>query len=495
MPAPASPQTVIARGVGSNALSFVLRFAARAGFLFIGAKLFGATSYGVFTLAVAVVELAVPVASLGLKRMVFPWLEEEAASRGAMHVLLDALALATIAGSLVALFIVSLSELLPGAMISHQLRLALLVLGPAVMGQVTADIALATTRWTHAMRYEVTARGAVEPYVATAVTLAAWYAGFSTTGLLIGYWAGTIALVGFSLWSARHCLGPFGLLRWRPDLEASWQRVRRLLPASGSDLVASFAQRVDLYLVGLLLGDAAAGMYGVVRQLRTPILQVRQAFDGILTPLIARTMRADGDVAAGEATAAATRVVLTAQLGIVLLMIAAGDSLLGLFGRQYIAAYAALVAMAMGEAVNGAFGLSELIIYYRRPALALALNVVLIAIIALLIPLLAPRMGIAGASTATLIAALCGAALRRHWLRRFGVLRDPLHAALPMAAALVAGLAGYAVQQSLNEVAGLPVLFDKLSPPIVALGLYAVAIRAWVRWQPTVLSLARFRVA
>jgi O-antigen/teichoic acid export membrane protein len=144
-----------------------------------------------------------------------------------------------------------------------------------------------------------------------------------------------------------------------PHAGALTQRARSLLPASGSDLLTSLAQRIDLYLVGFLLGDAPAGVYGVLRQLRTPITQVRQSFDGILTPLIARTMRAAGDIVTGEATAAATRLILTIQLAIVLLMAAAGEPLLALFGPHYVVGYHALIVMVLAETVNGAFGVGN----------------------------------------------------------------------------------------------------------------------------------------
>ena len=59
-----------------------------------------------------------------------------------------------------------------------------------------------------------------------------------------------------------------------------------------------------------------------------------------------------------RATAAATRVILTAQLAVVLFMAAAGPALLALFGPQYAVGYAARVLLALAEAVNGAFGVS-----------------------------------------------------------------------------------------------------------------------------------------
>lgn len=500
MSAASNSQKIIARGVGSNAFSFVIRFAAKASFLYVGARLYGAANYGVFAMASAMVELAVPVASLGLKRMIFPWLEEEAqgdSPRPATHVLLDALLLAALAGVAVTILLILGTQLLPTAMVSDPLRLAFALLAPAVLGQITGDIALAATRWTHRMRYEVIARGLVEPYVLTGVALGAWYLGMNETGMLLGYWAGSIALALFSVWSARHCLGPLQLRRWRPSPRALVRRARALVPASGSDLLTSLAQRIDLYLVGFLLGDAPAGVYGVLRQLRTPILQVRQAFDGILTPLTARTMKTDGDVTTGEATAAATRVILTIQLGLVLLMAAAGDALLDLFGAHYASGYWALLAMVLAETINGAFGVSELILYYRRPALALKVNLILIAIAAAGIPLLTPKYGILGASMAMLAAAVVAALLRRYWLAGLGVRRHLFHAAVP---ALAAGLAvtigaygGWIVRMSLLQ--GAPAGLVKATPPLLALTVYVLMVWGWRKARPGTLSLERYRVS
>ena len=500
MTASRGSQTVIARGAGSNALSFVIRFAARASFLYVGARLYGAASYGVFTMASAMVELAVPIASLGLKRMIFPWLEEATSGehpRLATHVLLDALFLALVAGLIVSAILVLGAQALPDGLVSGDLRLALMLIAPAVLGQIFGDIALAATRWTHKMRYEVIARGLVEPYVLTAVALGAWYAGLEQTGMVIGYWAGSIALALFSVWSARHCLGSLQVRRWRPRPVALLARAHALMPASGSDFLTTLAQRIDLYLVGFLLGDAAVGVYGVLRQLRTPILQVRQAFDGILTPLTARTMMSDGDIATGKATAAATRVILTIQLAVVLLMAATGEALLDLFGAHYVGGYAALLAMVLAETVNGAFGVSEMILYYRRPALALQVNLILIVIAGLTIPLLTPEYGILGAALAMLLAALVASFMRRHWLSGLGVRPHPFHAAIPLLAAgtsVVLGiwLGGLAKGSAL---AGAHPVVTKAVSPLIALLFYGAFVALWRKAQPGVLSLNRFRVS
>jgi O-antigen/teichoic acid export membrane protein len=264
-----------------------------------------------------------------------------------------------------------------------------------------------------------------------------------------------------------------------------------LLTASGSDALTALAQRADLYLVGLTLGDAAAGVYGVIRQLRTPILQVRQAFDSILTPIIARTLSQAGQVETGAATAAATRMILTAQLAVVLLMVAAGEPLLALFGPRYTGGYLALIALSLAETLNGAFGVGEIIIYYLRPARALAINSAMIAVTVIVIPPLASRLGINAAALAVLVAALLAVWLRWSWLADFGIRHHALHAAPPIVAAVVGTIVGWGLRLGLD---GFPPTASVLLPPLAALASFALIIGIWVRRQPDALSLARFRI-
>ena len=110
------------------------------------------------------------------------------------------------------------------------------------------------------------------------------------TGLLISYWAGTLAALLYAAVGARRCLGPLQLSRWRFAPAGLAPMLRECAPATVNDVLNGLFYRVDLYLVGILLGEGPAGIYGMARQIRTPIRQVRQSFDGLLNPIIARTL-------------------------------------------------------------------------------------------------------------------------------------------------------------------------------------------------------------
>src|SRR4051812_50165454 len=68
--------SLILRGAQATAAGFAARLAARLLFLFVAGRLYGPAPFGAYVLAVAAVELAVSVGSLGMKKIVFPRLDE-----------------------------------------------------------------------------------------------------------------------------------------------------------------------------------------------------------------------------------------------------------------------------------------------------------------------------------------------------------------------------------------------------------------------------------
>src|ERR1700712_1616298 len=98
---------IILRGSISTALGFAVRLGARLVFLYVAGRLFGVALYGAFSVAVAVIELAVATGGLGMKRMLFKLLDERPEHRPAVHVVLDAALLVAIASLAIAAVIMA----------------------------------------------------------------------------------------------------------------------------------------------------------------------------------------------------------------------------------------------------------------------------------------------------------------------------------------------------------------------------------------------------
>jgi O-antigen/teichoic acid export membrane protein len=474
-------QRLILKGGGSAALGFLIRLGARLLFVLMAGRLFGVALFGAFSIAVAVVELAVTLGGAGMKRQLFKLLDEEKGGRSPPHIVLDGIVLVTLASLICIAPIMLAVALLPPGQLAANTAAALLLLAPMVLGQALLDLLLAATRWTHRMRHQVWARSIIEPYAGVAASALAWALGFQATGLVIGYWAGTLGAVLYALVGTRQCLGPFRLRSYRLSPSRLWFVVRETALPTLSDFTNALAGRLDLYLVGLFLGESAAGIYGMARQVRTPIRQVRQSFDGLLTPIVSRTLSLAGAVRTGQATASATRLILAIQLPMLIALVALGRPLLRWIGPEFAAGYVAMLLLAAAEAIQGAFGVSDLILLYRRPAYILWLTAIGAAVNVAAGIALIPHFGVEGAAAAALIAYIAANLARRIFLARgFGIHVPIAYAGAP----LLAGAAGAAAAAALAGVPGLACF--------TGLAVYALTLGAALRLGRTSLAMTDF---
>lgn len=486
------PGRLILRGGVSAGAGLVLRLGARLVFLVVAAQLFGAALFGAFSLAIAVIELAVAVGGLGMKRYLFKLLETPG-ERPRTHVLLDAVLLVAAASLVLGALIAIVTLAAPAGTIAPQTAFVLVWAAPMVAGQALLDLFLAATRWKHRMRYEVVARSLLEPYLGAAVAVAAYFAGLEAAGLLIGYAAGTLGALAYAAVGTWRTFGALDLAAWRPRPAALIATLHDTALPTVTDTVAAFFGRADLYIVGVLLGEAPAGVYAMARQLRTPIRQARQAFDSLLTPIVARTLAADGAASTGSAIATATRLILALQLALVLTLVTLGQPLLEWFGPEFGPAYVALLLLAAAETIQGAFSVSDLLLLYLRARLALAVTAVMIVVnLATAFPLI-EAYGIDGAAFSVLIAIAAGAALRRFLLRaHFGLSTPLLHSIGPLLAAAVAAIAATFAHRSIAVDAPLVVHLGALAG---VLAIYVAALFAWLRVTGETLRLSGFRAA
>ena len=482
---------IILRGGGSAAAGFAIRLGARLVFLFVAGRLFGAALFGAFSLAVAVVELAVTVGGLGTKRTLFKFLDEhrEASARPATHVLIDAALLVTGAGGLIAGAIMAAVLLLPPSMLPENTATAMFLLAPMIAGQALLDLFSAATRWKHLMRYEIVGRSIVEPYAGVAGTVAAFTLGYKEDGLLIGYWLGTMAALFYILFGTRRCFGGFRLTRYRASLGTLLAMLRGTAANTANDFLSALFARLDLYLVGILLGEGAAGIYGMARQVRTPIRQVRQSFDGLLTPIVAKTLAARGPVRTGEALASASRLILVIQLPLLIVLAAIGAPLLHAIGPAFALGYWALLLLAAAESIQGAFGLADLIFVYRRPALGLWITAASIAVGLAGGLAFIPLWGVTGAGLAVLLTYAARALHRRYVLgATFGVRVPITHSLGPLAAAAAGTLAAVLAARWAPQP---PALFYA-SAAASGLAVYAALLFAWLRLTGNSLAMEGF---
>ena len=254
---------LILRGGLANAAGFLVRFGARFGFLLVGARLFGVESLGAYAIALAAVELGVMAGGLGSRWLVFQWIDEREAGRPPLHPVLDAASLAAFGSLCVALPVAGAAWFLPSSFLAPRTALALLILAPTILLQALVELLLAATRWTQAVRFDVIGKSVVQPWVGIVAAFAAYAAGWSAAGLALSYVAASLAALGYAIWGVSRCFPVTERTGWRPSRARLTAMARHGAPTMLGEAADGVAARLDLWLIGALLGEAAAGVFGL----------------------------------------------------------------------------------------------------------------------------------------------------------------------------------------------------------------------------------------
>lgn len=423
------------RGALAVGGGFAIKFGARISFLLVAALLYGATLYGAYSVALAVIEVSVTIGGGGMKTMLFQILENAEHSTSPGDRLLETGLIVVSVSLLVTVLIISCILLLPGLGL---VGWTLIGMAPLITGQALLDLLLAATRWRGLVRYEVLCRSIIEPYVAVLVSVAAFWLGAPQFGLVIGYAAGTLAAIVFALSGVLRSFDMRGVTIRPSGFRQLFSTMRRNSWVTATDCVTALAERVDLYIVGLMLGEAPAGIYGVARQVCTPLRQVRQSFDALLTPIVARELRLSGLDRTRRTIAEVSRKILDLQLPTFLVIAGMGAAILHLLGGSYPAAYAPMLILCLAEILQASFGIADLLFAYRAPGHGLVITIAGTAI-GVVASFLLARFGMVGIASGLLLGYSARALIRRRTIQARFAVSSPLRPLIPTAIAFAAG--------------------------------------------------------
>jgi O-antigen/teichoic acid export membrane protein len=200
---------------------------------------------------------------------------------------------------------------------------------------------------------------------------------------------------------------------------------RQLLTFGGAShagtVLMQINYRVDLYLVNLFLGSAAAGVYYIAARIAEQLWIVSQSASAVLLPtLSARTPEVD------ETAARAVRLTLWAALGSGLVLLASVELLVKfLFGPKYAAAGGVVALLLPGVLLlSGARVACVAMAARGRPELNIYMSVAIFILNVGLNLLLVPKFGARGAALATSCAYVGGSLISLGLLARLD--RRPL---------------------------------------------------------------------
>ena len=359
-PAPAADLAALARGGRINFYGFCLRLAARLPFLFIAGRVYGASALGRFAYAVLIVEFAAQLATLGLKR----GLAQQLAHTDKPHACIawDALIVAA-AGSAVAMTILIgfPQAMYPNSTIEGLDRL----LPITVIALAWSDITLAALAYRHDVASTVRARAVVEPVTISAGALAlAYFPNLVTRGdgLIIAY---VLSMVGALAASIIPFLKSYGIPHdWRPEPGPLWHMARRNVPVAAADAVEWGSRRVDIAVLGLFFRPEVVGIYYVAQNVASLPSKLKNSFDPILGPVIARNLKVNDKAAVAKQVRQVGFWVIGAQLGVALALAIPGEAVMGLVGPAFVAGTAALAFLLAAEVVAAMAAVSEAALIY-----------------------------------------------------------------------------------------------------------------------------------
>ena len=375
------------------AVNVVLGFVVSA----LTARLLGPTGKGIFVLALILPNLIALVSDVGMSVSAVYLAAQRryratllAGNNTVIGLLLAALGIAAGAGFL----LLGGRDLFPEVPL-HYVLVALLVLPALDVGPLLQNVLLGQQRF---VAYNAAAVGAV--VVGTVPVLAALLVWRSPFAVIVAQVVGASAFaLALAAW-LRHDIGPFA---WRP----SWPYWRESLAYGAKAHVGTVMNylnlRADSWIIGILLGPAAVGLYSVGVTVMERIWLLPNAVGLVLFPKVAADADADGGSRA--MTPLVLRAVLVAAAAIAAVLCVLAPVLVRLvFSSRFLPVVPSMRFLAVGVvALAGGNLLMHDLSGRGRPEIAgyvgtlgaatnIALNLVLV-----------PRHGITGAGMASAV--------------------------------------------------------------------------------------------
>jgi O-antigen/teichoic acid export membrane protein len=161
---------------------------------------------------------------------------------------------------------------------------------------------------------------------------------------------------------------------------------------------------VPIFILGIYLTNADIGIFNVSLKIAVLVSFALEAFAMIFSPVMAELFSRNDREMIGKLYKTVTKWIFTFSLVIFFIIILFSDTLLSIFGTEFIAGSIILILIAFGELVNAGAGLvGNLILMSGRPRVILANSIFRFMLIVTLCLVLIPTMGLKGAAISVAI--------------------------------------------------------------------------------------------
>lgn len=377
-------------------------------FIFIG-RSYGAAVVGLFIVSRSAVDIVSKLGILGFDRGIVARTAAHAAERdiqSVCHRIGQALLLGVVsAASIVLLMQLLLKPLIVDLFMRPDLLTPLRIMTPGIVLWTVSYILLAGTRALRKMQYHVLVRNVIEPV--SLVLFAVIFELIGSGGVVYLAWAFILSLLTALFFSFYYFSKEFSLIMLFRNLfkrEGRFEFYRFSVPIGFYDLLNLLMERVDLYAVYFFMGNAYAGVYSIAQNAAFIFKKVRQSFDPILLPVIAKNHTAKQNSHLQAHYRNVTRWVLLLNLLIIGIVYFLSDKIMALFGNEFTAGATALSLLTLSVVINTVLGVSELFILVDRPYINLINSILTVILMVVLNVVLVPVLGMTGAGLSIVIA-------------------------------------------------------------------------------------------
>ncbi len=346
----------LAKGGRTNIIGFFVRLIARIPFLIVGAQWYGAEQLGRLAYAIAVVEFAAQLATLGLKRGLALHMTGKGKENGAWDAILVILGATLIPTVLL--------MLVPQIMFPNSAIKPLDYLMPLTIPALAlSDIMLAALAFRFDVASTVRARAIIEPWTISLAAIALWWS-TPSDGMLVAY---ALSMGAALVASVIPFLKSYGLPKnWTPRGSELMALTRHNLPLAAADAIEWGTRRLDVVILGLFVSPATVGIYWVAQQVASLPQKLKTSFDPVLGPVIAKKLEEGDRPAVARQISQVGFWILAAQAGIALSLGIPGESIMGLIGpaRDFVTGNGALAFLLAAEVLAAAAVVSEAALVY-----------------------------------------------------------------------------------------------------------------------------------
>lgn len=391
------------RGALASLFGFGGRLAARVVFMILAGRAYGVEAIGILGQIAAITEIAAAIGVLGLKRSLLDMLSEKHESGQVVEPrVVEALIFSLIFGT-----IISLALLFIWPLILPNRPDVWALLSLAVIASILADTALTAIKFKRIVRWDVWARSIGESWGILAFALLFLSLAKMDAGLILAYSCSLFVVFGVSFLGLVRTYGAKPLLNARPSLKNIIKIPFKSAPVAVTDIGIMALRRVDLIVVGMVLGPAGAGLYYIVQQLATIQLRLASLFEPMLVPVIARLHNRQDTGRIGAILISICRWIFIIQLAILMPMIVFGDYIMSIFNPAFMVGGVVLTIVLIAELIDGSFISVETPLVFTHPKIPPSLLVLAICVEIIAITILSKFWGVEGAALGFFIAVLC----------------------------------------------------------------------------------------